>query len=564
MRFWIFSFSFCICFLCNSQKNYSLIIDTLNNNERELKSLTRFKDSASILQYLKKYQSNAIKKGFLLASFDSLKWESKKLYATYYQGQHFNKVLLTVDQKDLRFLDKTRTLKEKQRCSIPFSPHEITKLLHNIHLQALSNGYPFSSVYLKKIAYTSDGLTAQLCIETGNFYKISAIHIKGDTTLSEGLISGLIGIKVGDTYNERDIQYIPQKLSAMPFIRILKSHELLFTEKGVEVFLYLESSPLSSVNGVLGIQPNLTTKKYAVVGDFSLKLINVFKRGESLNINWKSIQPQTQWLVGRIHYPFLFKSPFGLVGQLELYKRDSSFLDLKSSLGITYALKGGTSLKLYYQKHRSDMLSGAVSNPNFTSLSFVNTNFYGLSFSKLTVDYIPNPSQGFILQLDGSVGNRKTRNNDTASVIQTTTFKASVKLDCFIPIRKRNILRIANTSEIYVAPEIFQNEVFRFGGLNSFRGFNEESLYATSKSIFTIEYRYLLDKNSAIFVFLDQGFYENRSIQYTHDHPLGLGVGISFGTKVGYFSMCYALGKQFDNPILIRDARIHFGYIAYF
>jgi len=564
MRFWIISIALSVGFWCNSQKNFSLMIDGEINDQRETLFQATFKDSISILKHLEKYQSSAIKKGFLLASFDSLRWESKKLHASYYQGPHFNKVKLTVEQKNLRFLDKTKTLKEKQRCSIPFSPHEITKLLHSIHLQALSNGYPFASVFLKKIAYTADGLTAQLCIEMGDFYTISAIHIKGDSSLSQGLILGLIGIKVGDTYNERAIQDIPQKLSEMPFIRIIKSHELLFTEKGVEVFLYLASSPLSSVNGVLGIQPNLATNKYTIIGEFTLKLINVLKHGESLSIHWKSIQPQTQSLVGRINYPFLFKSPFGIEGQLELYKRDSSFLDLKSNVGITYFLKGGTNLKIYYQKHRSDMLSGATNNPTLTNLSFINTNFYGLSFNKQTVDYIPNPSKGLIVQLDGCVGNRKTRNSDTSLVMQTTTFKASVKLDCFIPITKRNILRIANTTGVYFAPEIYQNEVFRFGGLNSFRGFNEESLYATTKSVYTIEYRYLLDKNSAVFGFLDHGFYENRSVSYTHDQPLGFGAGILFGTKLGSFSMCYALGKQFDNPILMRDARIHFGYIAYF
>ena len=564
MRFWIFRFLCCTCFLCNGQKNYSLIIDGIQHNAGEPKRQIAFKDSISLLKYVKKYQSHASNKGFLLASFDSLRWESKTLHATFYKGQHFNKVILLVDQKDVRFLNKTGRLKEKQRCSIPFSPHEITTLLHSIHLQTLSHGYPFSAVYLKQIAYTADGLTAKLCVETGNFYTISAIHIKGDSTLSQSLISGLISIKVGDRYNEQAIQSIPQKLSAMPFINILKPHELLYTEKGVEVFLYLASTPLSSVNGVLGIQPNLTTKKYAIIGEFTLKLINVFKRGESINVNWKSIQPQTQSLVGKFNYPFLFKSPFGIEGQLELYKRDSTFLDLKSNIEITYILKGGTNLKIYYQKHRSDILSGATSNPTFTNLSFVKTNFYGIGFSKQTVDYMPNPSKGLIIQLDGCIGDRKARTNDSSAVTQATTFKASLKMDWFIPVSKRNILRIAHVSSMYAAPELYQNEVFRFGGLNSFRGFNEESLYATSKSVITIEYRYLLDKNSAIFGFLDQGFYENRAVKYMHDHPIGFGTGILFGTKLGSFTMCYALGKQFDNPILMRDARIHFGYIAYF
>ena len=98
----------------------------------------------------------------------------------------------------------------------------------------------------------------------------------------------------------------------------------------------------------------------------------------------------------------------------------------------------------------------------------------------------------------------------------------------------------------------------------SIKTFNEEELYATLRSVFTIEYRYLLDQNSHIFAFFDQGLYENNAASYMKDRPFGFGAGFSFGTNIGIFSISYALGQQLNNPILMRNGKVHFGYIAYF
>jgi hypothetical protein len=48
------------------------------------------------------------------------------------------------------------------------------------------------------------------------------------------------------------------------------------------------------------------------------------------------------------------------------------------------------------------------------------------------------------------------------------------------------------------------------------------------------------------------------------DRPFGFGVGFSVDTRAGIFTINYALGKQFDNPILFKSAKIHFGITAVF
>ena len=218
---------------------------------------------------------------------------------------------------------------------------------------------------------------------------------------------------------------------------------------------------------------------------------------------------------------------------------------------------------MFYQAENSNLLSGASSipNSNFSSLS---SNSYGLGIVRNNVDYLPNPSKGFRLSADISAGKRKSRPTQGDTLNISTIFRGNINVEAFIPLTPRNVVRVANVTRSYYAPNIYQNELYRFGGLNSQRGFNEQILFATTLTTFTAEYRFLVDRNSHAFVFFDQTFYENNTEKYVKDHPFGFGLGFSFGTNLGIFSISYALGKQFNNPIQIREGKVHFGYIAYF
>jgi hypothetical protein len=97
------------------------------------------------------------------------------------------------------------------------------------------------------------------------------------------------------------------------------------------------------------------------------------------------------------------------------------------------------------------------------------------------------------------------------------------------------------------------------------RGFNEEGFLATTKMVNQFELRYLLDQNSCVFLCFDQSFYEKNTQEgYRRDSPYGLGLGTNIGSKVGIFSLAYAIGREQNNPFDFRAGKIHFGYIAYF
>jgi outer membrane translocation and assembly module TamA len=406
----------------------------------------------------------------------------------------------------------------------------------------------------------NEQLGCELTINSGKLFRWTSVNLKGNVDISIRSLQTITGVIIDEPYSEDVLNLVDKRLEQTIYFKKAKASEILFTEEGVELFVYLESQKVSSVQGAVGLQPNPITQRVGLTGDIQVKLLNSFNKGENLDLNWRSIQPQTQALNLKFVYPYLFQSPFGIDARFNLFKRDSSFLDVKSNFGIQYQLSDGSLLKAFYQLSSSDLLYGAA-NSSLSKLSKVRSNSYGLSFFRRKLDYLPNPMKGTSLLVEVSVGSRKT---SLDSVKNSLMSRINLHYQHYFQLSGRNILKLGANFETYYAPEIFQNELYRFGGINSFRGFNEEELFASTKLITTLEYRFIVDRNSNAFLFYDQAFYENNALKYLKDNPFGIGAGFSFGTKLGIFTISYALGKQLNNNLDFRSGKIHFGYTAYF
>ena len=73
--------------------------------------------------------------------------------------------------------------------------------------------------------------------------------------------------------------------------------------------------------------------------------------------------------------------------------------------------------------------------------------------------------------------------------------------------------------------EITTNELFRIGGYNSFRGFNEQSLFTDFYAFGGVEYRYLVSNQSIFDVFGQLANVRNSSLKTTSKlYSFGLGL----------------------------------------
>ena len=453
---------------------------------------------------------------------------------------------------------------KRKNKSATFSPDELSAFLVD-KLSVFSNqGFPFVNVSLDSIEIENLKIRAVIKLNKGRYFTLRKIHIRGDSSISNSTIHGIIDYSIDEVYSEEKIGAIDQKIKQTSFISTIKPSEIMYTNDGFELFLYLKSTKVSYLRGALGLQPNPISQRMALTGELNLKLENALKKGELFKFNWRSIKPQTQRMKLNLNYPYLFQSPFGIESNLLLYKRDSTFLDLNTELNVSYSLKNGFRIRAHYRFMSSSILSGGSSSLEFSNLNSYRTNAYGLSIERQALDNIVNPSKGRILNAKLYVGQRILSRDSTDAAEKNTTYLGNILYREYVSIFPRHVLLFGLLFDFYTSPTIFENELFRFGGLNTLRGFNEEQLFASTKGQLTFEYRFLLDENSNVFLFYDQCFYENTSVSYKNDHPLGFGGGISFGSKIGIFSITYALGREQANPIDFRSSKIHFGYTAYF
>ena len=87
-------------------------------------------------------------------------------------------------------------------------------------------------------------------------------------------------------------------------------------------------------------------------------------------------------------------------------------------------------------------------------------------------------------------------------------------------------------------------DLFWFGGSQSLRGYRENQFWGKVVAWANLEYRFILNRNSRLFIFSDWGFYQalDNSVKDNQVLP-GYGLGIRFETPLGIMGVDYGLGK---------------------
>lgn len=512
-------------------------------------------------------------KAYLTASLDSILVDSSKYTAYLHLGDQFKWSYLKPVNIDEEVLSKIG-FRDKVFNNKPFNQRQLANFLNETINHYENNGFPFASLSFDSVQIEGNTFKGNLILNKHHRYKVDSVLIYGTATISQRYIQNYIRIKHGDSYNEALIKNISTRIKELPFVEEKQPFKVVFNETESKIILDLKKKQASRFNGILGIQPNNETGKLRLTGDVKLNLLNSFKKGEEIVFNWRSIQENTQDLNTGFSYPFVLNTPFGLDYNFKLYKRDTTFIDVFNKIGVRYILKGNNYFSVFYQNKSSSLLS----TKNFASLTVlpdyadISSQLYGIGVYFAKLDYNLNPRKGFSIAAEGAVGTKNIKKNNAIKEslydgikLNSSLYNTTSILDYYISLKKRSVIKLSSKNGLTLNESLFDNELIRIGGLFTLRGFDEESIFATFYSIATVEYRYILEQNSFLYLFFDGAYYEKDNVKgYVSDRPIGFGAGMNFDTKAGIFSISYALGKQFDNPILFRSAKIHFGFINYF
>lgn len=578
-RVWKSIFMGCLVLLITkggfAQRVYSLKVsfDTTFTSQTKIKYQNTFLSTDSRNVEIERILTKIQTKGHLFPQLDTIHYDSLALDVFINTGLQYKWVKVSFNAVP-EIISSNLDFKPTDFSDKVVSVDQLEMLFEDILIFAEEHGYPFASVHFDSVQMWSHSVQANVCVELNKQYKIDTLQLLGKKSISKRYIMAYTGIKEGAVYNERLIREASSKIKQLTFIRETAPLKVYFTDKRSEVNLFLEKRNSNQFDGLIGFLPQNNNRKTQIIGQAHLRLLNSFNKGELIDINTKNLPSRTQDLRSRFTYPYLAGSPLGLDLAFELYKLDTAYIDISGEVGAQYLLVGGNYVKFFYRNKTTTLLStksliNATALPDFAD---VNLRLYGIGLKYDKLDYRFNPRKGIMIDGVVSVGEKKLRKNPSLNEHlydglrpSTTQYRIQVKIDHYLQVTANQVLNTGIQSASLFSEDIFLNELYRFGGISDLRGFDEESLWASSYLIGKLEYRYLFDRNSYFSLFYNQAWYTNDSrVKKVSDTPYGFGTGISFETKAGIFSLSYALGSQLNNPISLQTGKIHFGIINYF
>ncbi|WP_298239209.1 POTRA domain-containing protein [uncultured Algibacter sp.] len=526
------------------------IIDSLNYSKT-------YKDYNSLKHEIDSIQNALYKKGYIENRLNNISKTSDSIFnAEIHLKQKFNTIYIYYNKSDIDIANIDLISKQVFDDYFIISFSEIENALNFINSKVSQQGYPFSKLKLSNIKIRKDSnLEAQLIISSEEQKRnIDNIIIKGYEKFPKSYLKHYLKITKNSLFDLNEIKKKNERLDNLKFANQIKPPEVLFTKDSTTLYLYIEKAKSNSFDGFLGFGTNDETNNLEFDGYLNLSLTNNLNFGESFRLLYKSDENDQKTFNANISMPYLFNSPIGVDFSLQIFKRDSSFTTVNQIAKLHYQINSRNKI---YSGVNSTTSNNLLSNTT-ASISDYDTTYYSLAY-----EFISQQSYNLLfpiktsLYVETNFGKRTTSN---ISEKQTHLFIDAFKI---INFNNRNSFYIRVNSSTLNSDSYFENELLRFGGINSIRGFEENSLYASLFGVINTEYRFQLSNSIYIHTITDLAYFENEVIK-SKEKLFGYGFGFGLLTKAGLLKFNYANGKAENQPFKLSNSKIHISLVANF
>ena len=507
------------------------------------------KETNRISRALEKY-------GYLESNLVSIqKYSDTTVTATYYLGKKYT--LLKIDYSNTPLTQDQIALVSKNTkenyFSIPLRESE--RVLERLNKLQTKNGYTFDKLKLTNLTIQDTVVRASLNTSKTSKRIIDSIALKGYEKFPKSFISYFAGIKKGDAFDKQQLLKKNNALNSLGFANSIKPPQALFEKKKTTLYLYLEKQNFNTFDGIIGFATNEQTQNIVFNGYIDLVLNNNLNYGEQFVLKYKADGADQENLNLKTTLPYIFKTPFGIQAQLNIFRRDSTFSSASQNLRVSYQISPSSKANVgFAAKTSNDLLSENQSPENLEdySSSFLTT---GVTFIKLQQNTL-FPVKTF-LNLDIGIGNRKTNSKKTRQVTLSNVINHSFY------INQKNSIYLQNTTNLITSDTYLTNELFRFGGINSMRGFLENNIDASLVSILNTEYRFLLNQQTYLHSIIDLGYFENKSVDQK-EKLYSFGIGLGMTTKAGLLKFSVANGNIEGQVFKFSNSKIHLSLTSQF
>jgi hemolysin activation/secretion protein len=157
------------------------------------------------------------------------------------------------------------------------------------------------------------------------------------------------------------------------------------------------------------------------------------------------------------------------------------------------------------------------------------------------------------------LGKRESNNQTESSEKQKQFFIELEAMHSFY-LNSKHTINLKTQNYYLQSSNYLNNELYRFGGVNSIRGFIENSLSANLMTAIITEYRYIVSPSVYFHTILDYCWLQDTKTTKKTTNLLGLGIGFGVQTPNGILKISMAHGGVQSQKINFYNTIIHISY----
>ncbi len=526
--------------------------DTLQQSHIErLGPAKKFSDASALLAQTTQLLQSLQQSGFLSARELRRDKPNDSTYIfTFDLGPQTSHIYIGIDE-----LGETRELLFPAASDTLEIPLPDVPVFMNSQIRRLEqHGYALARAQLTDFQTRGGRLSAKLHIETGNRRQLNEIVVLGYDKFPKGYAKNISRLYEKRTFNQKTLEEVRNTFNSLGFVTQTRYPELLLSPDSTKIFVYLDKARANRFDGIIGFANDETESKIRFNGYLDLLLVNALSAGETFALYWKSDGKEQRTFNARADIPYVAGTRFGLNAGLQIFRQDSTFQNTRTQIGISYFRRHNQRLTLGYRATESS----DIQNTNTASL-----NDFQNRFATLTAEYFVRDVRSPLfpmrtnLEATFGTGSRDSKFNRDAQWLLSSAFEQLLWLNA------RNLIQIRTEQYWLFSDNYLISELYRFGGINSVRGFNENSLQATFTASLMAEYRYLLSRELYVHTITDYGYMEDQASGFS-GNMLGLGFGFGLQTRAGLLNLVYANGSFSGQPIKLSNSILHLSLRANF
>ena len=540
------------------QENELILVtnDTIQNRiVSEIYYTKKHLQKKDVLDEINRILEQVKKRGFFTARIDSISKADKTFSAHIDLGKKTNKIIII---NKLKPEERTKLYGASQTSesaidSIKIKTNEFDEFTNQLLEKIDRKGKSFSEISYINPIIKNDTLIIELTISDSSNRTIDKVIVRGYNAFPEKFISNYFLINTKTVFSKQKLKTISTLTNRLDFIKENKAPEVLFKKDSTHLYLFFDKLGTSSFDGIVNFSSKENGKGLLLNGNLDLKLNNAFNSGEKFEIIWNKVSDEKTDFKINSYVPYLFNSKFSTTLEFNLYRQDSTFINTNFKFNTDYSINQRSHASVLYRSENSNYLLNTLNN-EITSYS---NYFIGLGYQmkKLSTSKLYDFNKGVKLNL--IVGKRKT------SLESINQLKLHFSVFTNLQINDKGYLAIKNESGLLTSKNYLLNELFRIGGANSIRGYNEQSIFTNGYSYSNIEFRYLLDRSSYLYSITDLGAYKESSTKKIKK-LLGIGAGYQFKINNNFVNIGYVISTNSRTNTKLNNSRLVIKWTSFF